>query len=141
MASLLLFVLAGCPVQAPDSDPVPANDDDMTEELKLRGWEGVFALISFRCGCHGAAEQEGGLWDLTDEESAYDVLVGVPSLDLPTMNRVEPGLPDSSYMMLKIEDRHLEAGGLGSRMPPTGFALPDDDKQMLRDWIAEGATR
>lgn len=113
----------------------------MTHDLELRGWEGVFALISFRCGCHDAVQREGGMWDLTDEESAYDVLVGTPSIDLPGMSRVEPGVPDSSYMLLKIEDRHIAAGGLGSRMPPTGFALPNDDKEMIREWIEDGATR
>ena len=35
--------------------------------------------------------------------------------------------------------RQFEVGGAGDRMPPTGFALPEDDVELIREWIAEGA--
>ena len=135
--ALLALCLAGC---ATSLEPVQTDDDDDdTEEPELVGWEGVFALISFRCGCHDAEQREGGMWDLTDEESAWDALVGTPSNDVPGVLRVDPGDPDASYMFLKVTDRQFEVGGAGDRMPPTGFALPEDDVELIREWIAEGA--
>lgn len=135
---LALALLVACvPPEGPDD---PVDDDDTAEEIEEpRGWEGVSALIEVRCGCHDAFERAGGMWDLT-EDGAYDVLVGVPSNDVPTMARVEPGDPEASYLYLKINDRQGEVGGFGDRMPPTGFALPDDDIALIREWIEDGAT-
>lgn len=135
---LLLALLAGCP-SAPVDEPADDDDDATTPEEVLEGWEGVFGLIEFRCGCHDAQERAGGMWDLTDPDTAWDVLVDVPSDDVPTIDRVEPGDPDASYLFLKITDRHGEVGGAGDRMPPTGFALPEDDIAMIRVWIEDGA--
>jgi len=136
---LLVTALVACVPPVGEPEP-PANDDDSTE-LEPEGWDGVFALISFRCGCHDAVQRAGKMWDLTDENDAYDTLVGTPSNDVPSVNRVEPGDPDASYLYLKILSRQLEVGGAGSRMPPTGFALPDDDVELLRSWISDGAER
>lgn len=81
------------------------------------------------------------MFDLTDEDGAWNALVGVPSQDVPSMARIEPGDAENSYLVRKIEDRHRSVGGAGDRMPPTGFALPADDISMIREWIDDGALR
>ena len=139
---LLALLLGACvpPVDEPGAPPV--DDDDSTEPVEEpRGWEGVFALISFRCGCHDAMERAGEMWDLTEEDSAWDALVSTPSNDVPGVNRIEPGDPDASYLYLKVLSRQGEVGGFGSRMPPTGFALSDGDVALIREWIRDGAER
>ncbi len=138
---LLNLCLAACVPPEEPGEP-PTDDDDTTAEIEEpRGWEGVYALISFRCGCHDAVQRAGGLWDLTDEDSAWDALVSTPSSDVPAFNRIQPGDPDASYLFLKITSRQAEVGGSGARMPPTGFALPDDDVELIEEWIIEGASR
>ena len=134
---LLLLLSAGClpPATPPEAD----DDDDSTDEPAVRGWDGVFALISFRCGCHDAVQRAGGMWDLTEESSAWDALVDTPSNDVPALARVNPGDPEGSYLFLKILDRQQEVEGAGDRMPPTGFALPADDVELIREWIEAGA--
>ena len=51
------------------------------------------------------------------------------------LNRVEPGDPDMSYLVWKIEGR---SGIVGARMP-LGGVLPDENIQTIRDWIEAGA--
>ncbi len=139
LALLLVLAPACVPPEVPDD---PVDDDDTTEEIEgPRGWEGVFAIISIRCGCHDPFEQAGGMFDLTEEDDAYDTLVGTPSIDVPSLNRIEPGDPDASYAFLKVTNRQSEVGGAGNRMPPTGFALPEDDIDLIREWIEDGARR
>lgn len=88
------------------------------------------------CTCHtmppGAAELS-----LAPGES-YDDLVLVPALGGPQV-RVFPGLPDESYLWLKLTDTHLEAGGSGPRMPLGGPPLPADDLDLIEAWILANA--
>lgn len=87
--------------------------------------------------CHSAVGRvpSAGL-DLTAGNS-YSRLVGVASVERPGVLRVEPGDPDSSYIVHKLE------GGpniVGARMPRgTGPYLSDGQMLVIRRWITEGA--
>jgi hypothetical protein len=70
--------------------------------------------------------------------NAYDQIVGVPSVQNPALQRIHPGLPDSSYLLLKLTDCACYAG---LRMPQFGPALSAAEQQLLRDWVAAGAPR
>ena len=86
------------------------------------------------CGfssCHG--EGAGGL--TLEEESAFDALVGVASVQVPELSLVEPGVPEESYLMLKMDD---DPGILGDPMPP-GSGMEQDRVEMVRAWIESGA--
>ncbi|MEM6929214.1 MAG: hypothetical protein AAF602_19905, partial [Myxococcota bacterium] len=63
----------------------------------------------------------------------------VPSNQLPSMNRIEPGDPDNSYIWRKISNTHIAAGGAGNRMPPSGGGLPLVTREIWETWIFEGA--
>lgn len=55
------------------------------------------------------------------------------------LDLVEPGEPDKSYVLLKMLDTHLAAGGKGRRMP-WDYDLSRADIEVVRQWILQGAT-
>jgi hypothetical protein len=68
---------------------------------------------------------------------AYDRLVGVASVQRPSLRRVAPGEPENSYIIHKLEGR---PGILGTRMPRgTGPFLTDGQMLVIRRWIELGA--
>lgn len=70
---------------------------------------------------------------------AYNNLVGVNATQRPSMKRVEPGNPDDSYLVHKLEGR---PGIVGVRMPFNGPPyLTDGQIVIVRRWIELGAPR
>jgi len=100
----------------------------------------VQPILTDRCafsGCHAstspAAEQS------LAEGLAYVNVYNVPSQELPSMDRVEPGDPDQSYLVHKIQGTHLDVGGTGLRMPRGQEPLSQDQINLIRAWIQQGA--
>ena len=70
-------------------------------------------------------------------EVAYANLVGVRSVQRPGLQRVNPGNPDISYLVHKLEG-HPEI--VGQRMPRTGGPyVTEGQLAIIRRWIALGA--
>lgn len=67
---------------------------------------------------------------------AYQNLVDVPSVEIPSMVRVRPGDADNSYIIWKLEGRE---GIRNQRMPLNLPALPSDQIDSIKTWINEGA--
>jgi CHRD domain/Bacterial Ig domain len=89
-------------------------------------------------GCHTGptgGTLPGGM-NLTSAANSYAALVGVPSIQVPAMDRVEPGDPDNSYLIRKLEGG---PGITGTRMPQGGPFLNQAEIDEIRSWIAEGA--
>jgi len=64
------------------------------------------------------------------------MLVNVASAEVPGLLRVNPGNPDASYIVQKIEG----IAAVGVRMPANGPPyLPQDRIDLVRRWIAAGA--
>ena len=85
-------------------------------------------------GCHLGAAPAFGL-NLSAGES-YDATVNVKSIQRPKLFLVEPGNPDDSYLVRKIE------GGpdiAGAQMPANKPPLPLDEMDAIRQWITECA--
>jgi hypothetical protein len=93
----------------------------------------VFTPICSVCHAGGAAP----LGLRLDATNSYALLVGVPSVELPSLQRVRAGDPDASYLVQKIEG-HASVGG---RMPLGGPPLPDATIAVIRQWITDGAQR
>jgi hypothetical protein len=55
------------------------------------------------------------------------------------LKRVDPGNPDNSFLLIKVEGP--DSFALGSRMPMTAPNLTTAQIQLIRDWIAAGAPR
>ncbi len=94
----------------------------------------VFTPICTRCHIGASAPQGLQL----DAAHSYGLLVGVPSVEQPNVLRVNPGNPDSSYLVLKLEGA---SGISGGRMPLGGPYLPQSTIAVIRQWITEGAQK
>jgi hypothetical protein len=96
------------------------------------------AIFTPRCAiptCHDAGTAVENL-NLT-AGSAYGQLVNVPSTVNSALLRVDPGDPDKSFLITKVEGP--PPLGEGSQMPLTGSALSADEVQLIRNWILQGA--
>ena len=70
--------------------------------------------------------------------SSFSNLVNVPSTEVPSRLRVNPGNPDDSYLIIKIVEN--DPRRVGSRMPLIGPPFLDEDViEVIKRWIAEGA--
>ena len=86
--------------------------------------------------CHGGANPSEQL-DLSDADTSFAELVGVPSVQQPGVLLVAPNDPDASYLIRKLEnDPSID----GNRMP-LGSALDPAVIAEIRTWIANGALR
>lgn len=84
-------------------------------------------------GCHAGAAAPLGL--RLDEGASYALLVNAPSVEVPALRRVQPGNPDASYLIQKLEG----TAAVGGRMPLNAPALPPATIAVIRQWIANGA--
>lgn len=85
--------------------------------------------------CHTGSSPPAGL--SMDPGVAFQNLVGVPSVEQPTLNRIEPFNPDDSYVVRKLEGDPSITGG---QMPLGGPFLPQATIDVIRQWITDGAT-
>jgi len=88
-------------------------------------------------GCHtgpnGGALPAG--LDLTSISASFIGLVNVESLQNSALDRVEPGNPDDSYLIRKLEG----TASVGAQMPLFGTPLDQDAIDAVRQWISNGA--
>jgi len=87
-------------------------------------------------GCH-SGPTSGNLpsgMDLSSAANSFAALVNVPSIQVSTIDRVEPGDPVNSYLIQK-----LEGTGLLARMPQGGPFLDQATMDMIRSWINDDA--
>jgi len=85
--------------------------------------------------CHQGATAPLGM-RLTADVS-YAMIVNVDSVEVPTLRRIQPGDPNISYLVQKIEGR----AAVGGRMPLNGTPLPQATIDVIRQWVASGAPR
>jgi Ca2+-binding RTX toxin-like protein len=106
-------------------DPVDSGVDYPTQ---------IQSIFSQRCDhCHSGSGAPQGL--RLDVANSFGDLVDVPSQEVPSLKRVEPGDPDNSYLVQKIEG----TAAVGGRMPLGGSRLPQAEIDLIRQWISEGA--
>jgi hypothetical protein len=84
--------------------------------------------------CHSGASAPKGL--MLDATNSYNLLVGHPSTEVPSLDRVKPDDPDNSYIIIKLQDG---AGIVGSQMPLGETPLPQATIDVIRQWITNGA--
>ncbi len=95
--------------------------------------ENIFNLNCALSNCHGSSPQRE--LDLR-EGAARTNLVGVDSRGQPEFLRVDPGNPDDSYLVMKLEgDPRI----IGSRMPLGREPLSSEEIAVIREWILGGA--
>ena len=96
--------------------------------------QNVFSAICIECHIGPGAPQGLRL----DEANSYDMLVRILSQERSNLFRVNPGNPDRSYLIRKLE------GGpdiTGAQMPLNRTPLSQPTINSIRIWIAQGAPR
>lgn len=95
----------------------------------------IFNLKCARSGCHLGNAPPQGL--NLSEGNAFGNLVNVSSREVPSLFRVQPGNPDNSYIIWKLEGNpNIQ----GERMPRGGAPpLSEEEINTIREWIAAGA--
>ena len=83
--------------------------------------------------CHIGATAPQGL--MLDAAHSYNLLVGVPSTEVPSILRVAPGDPTNSYIIQKLQG-HAAVGG---QMPLGETPLPATTIAFIAQWITDGA--
>lgn len=149
MRPIVIFILilsgavAGLHGHSPSAagSPPTQSDRDASEgggaAPSFRG--AVLPILEYRCAsCHNSVDPHGGLSLVPG--LAYDQIVNSPSAQSELL-RVDPGKPEESYLIRKIEGTHLTAGGSGFAMPIGFFQVPPGDRAILRKWISAGAPR
>lgn len=91
-------------------------------------------IFSSRCTeCHSGAGAPHGL--RLDPANSFNSLVDVASDEVPSLKLVDPGDPDDSYLVQKVEG----TAAVGGRMPLNRTALTPAQIDLIRRWIGEGA--
>jgi hypothetical protein len=83
--------------------------------------------------CHAGATAPQGL--MLDAAHSYNLLVNIPSTEVPSILRVKPGDPTNSYIIQKLEG-HAAVGG---QMPLGETPLPATTIAFIAQWITDGA--
>jgi len=115
-----------------DENGRPLDEDTGTLQPTFRSIQDrVFTPVC--TGCHAGAAAPLGL--RLDEASSYALLVNAASVEVPALRRVQPGNPDASYLIQKLEG----TAARGARMPLNSPPLPAATIAVIRQWIANGA--
>ncbi len=117
------------PPEMPPDEPMPPEMPMSLTFTEIQ--ETIFVPF---CTCHAGANPPLGL--VLNTDATYDQLVDELSSQRPMLMRVEPGNPDNSYLIHKLE------GGpniIGAQMPRGGPPLPQETIDEVRAWIIDGA--
>jgi len=95
------------------------------------------SIFTPRCsGCHnGSGGGLPGSMNLSSQSATASALVNVTSQEVSSLKRVQPGDPDASYLVRKLEGTQT----VGERMPFGGPYLDQATINQVRQWIQAGA--
>ncbi len=134
-------VALGCPAgdgTGLDEFGNPAGSGTGADSVTLSGQvQPIFNQNCALSGCHAGTSPALGM-NLA-AGAAYASIVNVPSAEAPGMRRVRPFLPDSSYLVHKVEGTQAAVGGSGARMPLGLSPLSATEIARIRAWITLGA--
>ena len=95
----------------------------------------IFTPTCAKAGCHAASAASGGM--VLEAGRAYGEIVNHPSSEQSTLNRIQPGDPDRSYMIKKLRG---DPDITGSQMPQDNpGSLPRAQLDGLIAWVRAGA--
>ena len=134
LLSCLVSIVAGCSAGNGEGldengQPNPIAPPAASDFQEIQ--DTVFTPICTQC--HIGANAPQGL--RLDAANSYAMLVNVASAEVSTLLRVNPGNPDQSYLVQKIQG----TAAVGGRMPLGQAALPQDRIDLIREWITSGA--
>ena len=93
--------------------------------------------------CHDSVAPFAGL---NLETNTFANIVNVASTQCTTVDFIEPGMPQQSWLFRKVLGTHTQPDlgctgpGAGGQMPPGAFCCPSQQEiDLLEQWIIEGA--
>ena len=119
----------GRPIVPGGSAPPPLSADFDSIQAN------IFTPICSVCHVGGGAPEGLRL----DAANSYNLLVGVPSTEVPSLLRVNPGDPDDSYIIQKLEGHAAVGGQMPLGCPNTQPCLTTSTIAFIRQWITNGA--
>jgi len=119
----------GRPLVPGGSPPPPLSADLQSIQ------ENIFTPICSVCHAGGTAPEGLRL----DAANSYNLLVGVPSTEVPSVLRVKPGDPDNSYIIQKLENHAAVGAQMPFGCPNTQPCLTASTIAFIRQWITNGA--
>ncbi len=140
---------SGCsaldPSSAPTAPPAPNSFTEVYRTVMVQ------TCTNDYCHDNGVGIRFGAL-DMSSQVYAYWSLVGQPCMG-PSCSemgtRVIPGQPDQSILYLKVSQSSPPCGSQMPADPATltatgtsvfsGTALPEEQQQLIHDWILDGA--
>ncbi|HEX9942719.1 MAG TPA: hypothetical protein VGG03_11925 [Thermoanaerobaculia bacterium] len=132
---LLPLLLAGCGTVKSPTEPPPEGPGTGTAFTFAQIQREIFTPTCAKAGCHDAASASEGL--VLEAGVSYGLLVGHPSSEHGSLNRVEPGSPERSYLILKLRG---DPSITGQRMPLDGPPyLTPEQIEGIAAWIRAGA--
>lgn len=135
LLTMLVLALAACTAgngEGLDSNgqPNPINPPAASDFQQIQ--DTIFTPIC--TACHIGANAPQGM--RLDAANSYAMIVGVPSNEVPALKRINPGNPDASYLVQKIQGIAAQ----GVRMPANGPPyLTQEQIDLVRRWVAGGA--
>jgi hypothetical protein len=97
----------------------------------------IFTANCAVSGCHAGTSPAVG--QNLSAGQAWAAIVNVTSQESPALMRVRPFLPDSRYLVHKIQGTQGSVGGGGGQMPLGGSPLAAEQIATIRAWITAGA--
>ena len=113
-------------------------------------WTDVYSILQTSClGCHEGAAAAGSLDFSGSSDEVYDLLFEQAPTNPFSQSRnhklVDAGYPERSFLYRKINDALYNDALLepaeGGLMPNYQAALPDEQKELIRQWIYFGAPK
>jgi hypothetical protein len=143
-----LFLLAGTALGCVALSLAACSDSEAPSVVSFA--QAVQPIFTNRCVlCHDDTAPPPGSSPMNlMAGAAYANIVNVPAAETATvtdLDRIEPGDPEASYLIHKIQGTHTapSVGGSGERMPRGCTALPPclsaAEIQLIRQWVLEGA--
>ncbi len=131
--ALSALALSGC---SGTGDGLDENGRPLGESLPLVPLN-VQEIFDDNCiACHSGAGAPQGLGLAVTE--SYDKLVGVASGQQPSFPLVDPGFPDNSYLVMKLEGD--PAISPYAQMPVGYPPLAQATIDIIRQWVTDGAS-
>jgi hypothetical protein len=139
VASLVIAACAGSgegldangrPLVPGDSGSLPPLSADL-DSIQAN----IFTPICSVCHVGGGAP-EGLRLDAAD---SFNLLVGMPSTEVPSLLRVKPGDPDNSYIIQKLEGHAAVGAQMPDGCPTSQPCLTTSTIAFIRQWITNGA--
>ena len=131
---VITFLLAACgKLETPTEPGGPGGEPIDPTATFTRVQNEIFTPTCAAIGCHDPLGQQQQL--VLSPGRAYANIVGKPSTEMPSLQRVTPSDATNSYLYRKV----IGSGITGDRMPQGGPFLSDAQIKLIRDWIRRGA--